>query len=58
MKPYPQYICIECDNKHGRSKSNLFSTWHKGKCGICGKEADVTEPRDFGHLKSSWAQES
>jgi hypothetical protein len=29
-------------------------TVHKGVCGVCGNEAMVTEPRDFGHLRKGW----
>jgi len=31
---------------------NAISTWHTGKCGICGEERSVTEPRDFGGYES------
>jgi len=31
-----------------------MATWHKNTCDICGDEASVTEPRDYGHLKDTW----
>jgi len=30
---------------------------HEGDCGVCGKFAAVTQPRDFGYLKPEWKQE-
>jgi hypothetical protein len=30
------------------------ATWHENTCDICGAEASVTEPRDYGHLKDTW----
>ena len=48
--PYPSTICLDCGTKHGRHRVGM-ATWHHGTCDVCGKEADVTEPRDFGHLK-------
>lgn len=53
MKEYPCWLCFECGEKYGRHACGA-STWHKDKCDVCGKEALVTEPRDFGHLKDSW----
>jgi len=53
-KYYPPWICADCGAKHGRRECG-FATWHDGdKCGICGKEAATTEPRDYGHLKDGW----
>ena len=51
--PYPVWICVPCGNKHGNRSAGI-ATFHYGVCGICGKEAIVTEPRDFGHLKDGW----
>jgi rRNA maturation protein Nop10 len=28
-----------------------IATWHFGKCDVCGATTEVTEPRDFKHLK-------
>jgi hypothetical protein len=50
--PYPAWICRPCGEKHGRGMPAWHvSTWHEDTCGVCGKTASVTEPRDFGHLK-------
>jgi len=38
---------------HGNKKCGV-ATWHKNTCDICGDEASVTEPRDYGHLKDTW----
>jgi hypothetical protein len=50
--PYPAWICRPCGEAHGRGMpSHHVSTWHMDTCGVCGRRAEVTEPRDFGHLK-------
>jgi hypothetical protein len=50
--PYPAWICRPCGEKHGRGMSaGHVSTWHMDTCGVCGRRAEVTEPRDFRHLK-------
>lgn len=49
--PYPAWICRPCGQKHGKQPKGRISSWHAGTCGVCGQPADVTEPRDFGHLK-------
>jgi hypothetical protein len=52
---YPQWICRDCGVKHGKKQINgHVSTWHNGTCDICKAEREVTEPRDFGHLKEGW----
>lgn len=48
---YPDWICRDCAIVH---KGVDFpragvSTYHIGKCGWCGKERVVTEPRDYGY---------
>jgi hypothetical protein len=53
MKNYPDWICKLCGDKHGNKPAGL-ATWHPDTCGLCGKLTDVTEPRDFGHLKDGW----
>lgn len=53
-KQYPDWICIDCGEKHGKGPGNDCCTMHMGVCGVCGKDAAVTEPRDFGHLKEGW----
>lgn len=51
QKLYPEWTCEPCGIKHGRGMpENHLATWHTGKCDVCGKETDVTEPRDFGHF--------
>lgn len=50
---YPAFVCSSCGAKYGRRRCGV-ATWHAGKCGICGIDADVTDPRDFGHLHSDW----
>ena len=50
--PYPAWICRPCGEAHGRGMpENHVATWHEDTCGICGRRAQVTEPRDFRHLK-------
>ena len=48
-KPYPLWVCSNCGEKYGR-RIPTCATWHVDKCGVCGKETMVTQPRDFGHL--------
>lgn len=53
---YPDWICHDCGAKHGRRPMGGISTWHQGICGVCGSNAPVTEPRDYGHLRHGWNQ--
>lgn len=46
QKKYPSWICAVCGKKYSKKQFQV-STWHKGTCEVCGKEASVTEPRDF-----------
>ena len=50
---YPSWVCGDCGDRYGRRSSGV-ATWHPDTCGICGEEAIVTEPRDFGHLLDGW----
>lgn len=50
---YPAFVCSLCGAKYGRRRCGPAS-WHVGTCGICGINASVTEPRDFGHLQAGW----
>jgi hypothetical protein len=53
----PSWICDECGRLHGkRPEGNPHgATYHVGECGICGTGGvEVTECRDFGHLKEGW----
>lgn len=52
-KSYPSWICCYCGQKYG-NRSWGIATWHIGTCDICGEKTAVTEPRDFGNLKSGW----
>lgn len=45
------WVCIKCGYEHGKGRKDDISTYHYGKCDICGKEKVVTEIRDFGYLK-------
>ena len=54
---YPEWICADCGDKHGKAKCGL-STWHEGACEVCGKMTSVTEPRDYGHLKETWKNDA
>jgi hypothetical protein len=53
---YPDWICNTCGKNYGnRPEGNPYgATYHINECGICGKTTEVTEPRDFGHLKKGW----
>lgn len=48
MKKYPDWICDSCGDKYGKYSAGC-STFHTGICGVCGEEASVTEPRDYGY---------
>lgn len=54
---YPQWVCFDCGAKYGRTNAGLCSV-HPGTCGVCGQGKTVTEPRDFGGLRSGWENES
>lgn len=56
---YPDWVCSDCGAKHGkRPKGNPHgATYHNGQCGVCFEWKSVTEPRDFGHLNSSYKNE-
>jgi len=50
--PYPDWVCLTCGEKFGRGMPDgHVATWHIDKCGICNQEVEVTEPRDFCHMK-------
>jgi len=56
-KKYPDWCCVDCGKRYGRffsKKRLLVSTFHIDFCGICKKQTQVTEPRDFGHLNEKW----
>ena len=56
IRDYPQWICSTCGAKYGTRLSGQGSTWHAGQCDLCGIQASVTEPKDFGHLQEGWRQ--
>lgn len=53
LPQYIQWVCMDCGKEHGRSRPSECCTWHVGKCDICGQTKEVTEPRDFGHLRTT-----
>ena len=52
-KEYPNWICTACGTRYGRKQCGI-ACWHVDTCGICGEETEVTQPRDYGHLKDGW----
>lgn len=52
-KDYPPWVCEPCGKQYGRRLPHA-ATWHEGTCGVCNRNANVTEPRDFGHLDEAW----
>ena len=57
MKKDIIWVCNECGITYGKVPCNMISTWHEDICDICGKKLSVTEPRDFGGLRSNWKTE-
>lgn len=54
-KRYPDWICEPCGRRYGKHpEGNHVATYHNGKCGVCGTQTSVSEPRDFGHLRGDW----
>lgn len=52
---YPTWVCLDCGLKLGKGRATKScTTWHMAVCNVCGKKTAVTEPRDFGHLRSDW----
>jgi len=51
----PTWVCYKCGVKYGSFRCGL-ATWHGGTCAVCGKDAAVTEPKDFGYLLVGWQQ--
>ena len=56
MRAYPSWSCVPCGKIHGRTITRVAS-WHYGKCDVCEKNAEVTEPRDFGHFPNWFKKE-
>jgi hypothetical protein len=55
MKTYPRFACIACGKKHGTRLTRV--EWLYGKCEVCGKNANVTDPKDYGHFQNWFAGE-
>jgi hypothetical protein len=54
-----EFICRECGHKFGRPErvgAGHLATFHLGHCDICGENKPVSEPRDFGYLKTNWKE--
>ena len=51
----PRWVCALCGAAHGRRECGI-ATWHIGTCDMCGVKTEVTEPRDFGGLRSGWRE--
>lgn len=55
MNNYPTWVCFDCGKKYGRgAPPGHVCAVHDGICDICTQTKQVTEPRDFGHLKAGW----
>lgn len=50
----PEWICHSCGKLYGMKEIKQYSTWHAGHCDVCGSRGPVTEPRDYGYLRSDW----
>ena len=47
-----QWVCRDCATERGANiPPNHLPTWHVDTCDLCGKEKEVTEPRDFGRTR-------
>lgn len=52
IKVYPDWVCATCIRERGaRIPEYHQPTWHMDKCGLCGIEDWVTEPRDAGKTR-------
>lgn len=58
----PDWVCRECGHQWGlwwdegkySGPIKHCSTYHPGKCGVCGNRTDVTHAADYGSLKEGW----
>jgi len=49
----PDWVCFGCAKERGaRVPEHHLCTTHRGICGICNTEQEVTEPRDFGRTRN------
>lgn len=47
---YPEFICVPCAIENGgRWPAGHLASMSTGLCGWCGKQKEVTEPRDWGY---------
>jgi len=44
------YVCVECGLKHGDTKGGV-STFHEGKCDMCGEIKSITSVRHYNWLR-------
>lgn len=47
MKKRIDWVCHDCGTRHGRERKRL-STYHAGRCDVCGEMESVTQGRDYG----------
>jgi len=52
----PGEVCHDCGTKYGCNIRPGVSTYHVGRCGVCGQNKVVTEPRDYGYLNRDWTK--
>jgi len=57
LKPYPIWVCQSCGSKASKRGQMAISSWHNDKCGVCGANCPVTEPRDFYYPKFEGCEE-
>lgn len=50
----PSMVCADCGQKFGNTKVSPGATLNMGPCRVCGREALVTQARDFGLLRNDW----
>lgn len=48
----PVWVCAQCAILICNNKQSGVATWHTGQCDVCKETKVVTEPRDFGGLRS------
>lgn len=57
----PEWVCTDCGTKYGSWHQGKYcgpkvhyATYHVDLCGVCKKEKECTEARDFGYLINGW----